>query len=247
MKISSEIEHLFTNNHDETKLPFTRDNIKEATNSTNQYLDRLPSFFGNTVHGFYSTLNQRNLSGFIGEVFKHALHEANNKLVPNPHPDGRPDVLDISKAATENYFSSCFDNQTNAPIRSKFAPFKHGGVEIKCTIGNTTNASQYDIGDSRIEKITRLNYWAHHAHECDLLGIYYDYCQKNNSSPQIKAAIFCKILEEDWHKVSVGRPDRKKTSNTSLNKQGVAKLKKSLLMHTNEDNYIENLRRIKYL
>lgn len=247
MKASPEIKFVFTSNHLESELPFSIQTITDATVTTNAYLKELPTFFGTSVHSFYSTLNQRNLSGFIGEVFKHALSSIDSELVPNPHPDGRPDVLVIREPEVSSYYDSCFRAEDNAPLREKFAPFQYGGVEIKCSIGNITKASQFDIGDSRVSKVTGITYWAHHAHECNLLGIYYDYCEHNEKNPQIKAITYAKICEDDWNAVSTGRPDSKKTSNTSINKKGVAKLKTGLLMHSDEDLYVDNLQRIRFL
>lgn len=241
------VDYVFTKNLDSKSLPFSEQDILAACKNTNEYLTQLPDFFGTTSYNFYSTLNQRNLSGFIGEVFKHALCAINKKLIPNPHPDGRPDVLGLFSEEIEIFYKSCFDGKSGAPLREYLAPFKYGGVEIKCTIGNTPKAGSFDIGDPRAHKISGLNYWAHHAHACDLLGIYYDYCESTNGNPQIKGVLFCPVLESDWHEVSVGRPDRKKTSNTSLNKQGVQKLKRSLFMHSSEEKYVNNLSRIGYI
>ena len=229
-------------------MPFSTSELERATNVTNEYLAELPALFDSTVHLFYTILNQRNLSGFIGEVYKHVLHAIRPDFVPNPHPDGRPDMLHLANPDVRKYFeNACFDPGTKGPIREKLAPFKYGGVEIKCSIGNTPNAGSLDIGQSRSALITGLTYWAHHAHACTLLGIYYDYCVLNEQSPQIKGLVYCDLIESDWNKVSVGRPDRKKTSNTSLNKTGVAKLRSSLLMHSTEPAYVNTFARLRFL
>jgi hypothetical protein len=229
-------------------MPFTQEELNEATYWTNKYLAELPTLFESTIVQFYTTLNQRNLSGFIGEVFKHVLFSLNQKFVPNPHPDGRPDILNLTASETWDYFEEmCFDKVSRAPLREYLAPFKYGGVEVKSTIGNTPNAGNLGIGESRSHLITGLNYWAHHAHKCNLLGIYYDYCNLTYCSPQIKGLIYCDLVEVDWHKVSVGRPDRKKTSNTSLNQEGVSKLKRSLIMHSSEEKYVQMFCRLGYL
>ncbi len=229
-------------------MPFDNQQIQDATHWTNKYLADLPGIFESSVVQFYTTLNQRNLSGFIGEVFKHVLHELCPNFVPNPHPDGRPDMLNLSDSAVKLYFeNTCFDSTSGAPIREHLAPFKYGGVEIKSSIGNTPKAGALEIGQSRSSLITGLNYWAHHAHACHLLGIYYDYCIDTNKSPQVKGIVYCPLLESDWHKVSIGRPDRKKTSNTSLNQSGVAKLRSSLIMHSVEPAYVKMFTRLGYL
>ena len=248
MPILSGTSFTFTPYATAAKLPFSHDQLQETTICTNEYLAKLPGLFESTVVQFYKTLNQRNLSGFIGEVYKHVLHAICPDFVPNPHPDGRPDMLYLKDPLVRRYYNEvCFDASSGAPIRDALAPFQPGGVEIKSSIGNTPDAGELEIGQSRSRLITGLNYWAHHAHACTLLGIYYDYCNATNNSPQIKGLVYCEVTESDWNKVSIGRPDKKKTSNTSLNKNGVAKLKKSLIMFSDEPDYIRLFKRLEYL
>lgn len=248
MSNSSANKFSFTGYAERASLPFTNKQIQEATELTNKYLAILPELFDSSVVQFYTTINQRNLSGFIGEVYKHVLHALCPSFVPNPHPDGRPDILDLGNPAVKRYFEkTCFDPSSGAPIREHLAPFRHGGIEIKSSIGNTPKAGELEIGQSRSSLITGINYWAHHAHACQLLGIYYDYCGLTKNSPQIKGLIYCNLIDSDWNKVSIGRPNRKKTSNTSLNKSGVTKLKNSLIMHSAEPAYISMFSRLGYL
>lgn len=245
---NSSVNYSFTKYAATAGMPFTQAELQEATQWTNKYLAELPGLFDSSIVQFYTTLNQRNLSGFVGEVFKHVIFALNKNYMPNPHPDGRPDILNLNSEIEKNYFEEvCFDPVSRAPLREYLAPFKYGGVEVKSSIGNTPSAGDLEIGQSRSELITGLNYWAHHAHECTLLGVYYDYCDQANNSPQIKGLIYCHLVESDWNKVSVGRPDRKKTSNTSLNQAGVGKLKRSLIMHSSESKYIKTLSRLGYL
>ncbi len=248
MSNSSTNNYVFTAYANKAGLPFDKNKLADATRWANKYLAELPTIFDSTVLLFYTTLNQRNLSGFVGEVYKHVLKAMCKDLIPNPHPDGRPDLLHIYSDEVRRYFEEqCFDPKTRGPIREALAPFKYGGIEIKSSIGNTPNAGALSVGQPRFNQITGLNYWAHHAHACTLLGIYYDYCSNTNSSPQIKGLLYCKVAESDWHKVSIGRPDSKKTSNTSLNQSGVAKLRSALVMHSSEPNYVKLFQRLGYL
>ena len=248
MSNSSASNYVFTSHAQNAGLPFAKEKLEEANLWTNKYLAELPSIFDSTVFHFYTTLNQRNLSGFVGEVYKHVLKALCKDFIPNPHPDGRPDILHLRNEEIRKYFKEkCFDPKTHAPIRDALAPFKYGGIEIKSTIGNTPKAGNFPVGQPRVATITGLNYWAHHAHACTLLGLYYDYCASTNSSPQIKGIVYCEIAESDWHKVSIGRPDRKKTSNTSLNQTGVKKLKAALVMHSSEAEYVRAFKRLGYI
>lgn len=247
MSSSSAPQFKFTATASAQNLPITNSDLIASVIKTNEYLIDLPTRFGSTSSSFYTILNQRNLSGFVGEVFKHVIHSLCPSFIPNPHPDGRPDLLNLSIETVAEYFkNNCFDRINNAPLREMLAPFLYGGIEIKASIGNTPSASDFPVGVPRNNVITGLNYWAHHAHECDLLGIYYDYCKIVNGSPQIKGLVFSKITATDWNKVSTGDPSKKKTSNTSLNKQGTAKIKSSLVLLSTEPTYVKMFERLQF-
>lgn len=236
MIISSKINDL--------NVPFSPANLLLAVDVTNEYLVNLPLKFSSDGLVFYNILNQRNLSGFIGEVFKQAISHVSEGFIPNPHPDGRPDILDLRTTDARNFFhEECFD-KSGFSIREKLAPFPFNGVEIKCTIGNIKNASALNIGTPRYRSVTGINYWAHHAHQCNLMGVYYDYSDEHSGMPQIMALIYTSLEAKDWNTVSTGRPDSKKTSNTSLNSLGATKLKRSLVLCTSKLNYIEMFRKI---
>lgn len=177
---------------------------------SNDYLANLPSAFNTDNVTFYKTLNQRNLSGFVGEVFKHSISAYTDRYTPNPHPDGRPDLLDLSMKESRSFFSDHCFSEDGAPQRSRLAPYPFGGIEVKSCIGSLKNASKFPIGKPRHEAVTSINYWAHHAHECELLGLYYDFCMQTDGSPQIKAAFFVSLEADDWNKVSIGDPQKKK-------------------------------------
>lgn len=219
-------------------------NMVDAILSTNEYLKDLPAVFSMDTIPFYTTLNQRNLSGFVGEVFKHSLCAYSERYIPNPHPDGRPDILDLAKPESKQFLDAICFSDNGIPQRQHLAPFRFGGIEVKSTIGNLKGASNFSIGIPRHANITSINYWAHHAHTCELLGLYYDFCTRNYGSPQIKAAFFGSLEASDWNKISLGNPNKKKTSNTSLNAKGVGKIRNSLICHSSEPEYVESLKRI---
>lgn len=237
MKLSAHVSDL--------GLPISPDVLVKAAARTNDYLAKLPERFGVAGSDFYSTLNQRNSSGFIGEVLKHSIPPLDPRFAPNPHPDGRPDLLDLSTPDNKRHFqTACFDPVTKAPRRDQLAPFVRGGIEIKCTVGNVRNASRFAVGAPRVSSVTGLTYWAHHAHACALLGAYYDFSADHNGSPQLRAIFFFRVVESDWNPVSVGHPDKKKTSNTSLNASGKRKLYRSLAAYDDAPKYVEMLGRI---
>lgn len=202
-------------------------------------------YFQLTPVHFYSILNQRNLSGFVGEIFANALASEVEHLKNNPHADGRPDLLDLRDEVAAQYFArACFDNE-GQPIRSSLAPFPYGGLEVKATIGSgfSRKASEMPIGFERRPFTRRLTYWAHHRHECTLLAIYFDFFAEVDRSPQLCAIFHAAIDSDDWHEVSVGREGSKKTSNTSLTKGGVAKLMNGLVAHSTDHLVVSALER----
>lgn len=219
--------------------------ILEAWRLADEFLIEAPALFDLSSEDFYTILNQRNLSGLVGEIFKHAMHRATPALVPNPHPDGRPDLLDLRMKATAAYFmDECFDPVSRTPIRAAFAPFKFGGFEIKATIGDTPSAVGLGIGESRAKIITNINYWAHHRHACELMGLYYDFDPNVAGDPQIKALFFASVQEEHWAPVSTGKPGKKKTSNTSLVKEGREAIKQGIIAYDNSEPYLSTFARL---
>lgn len=229
----------------ELNVPFSSENLSIAVDITNEYLVNLPLKFNSDGLVFYNILNQRNLSGFIGEVFKCAIAHISEGFIANPHPDGRPDILDLREDEAKKFFQGkCFDQSGKFSTRENLAPFPFGGVEIKCTIGNIKNSSALNIGTSRVKSVTGINYWAHHAHVCNLLGVYYDYSDDHSGMPQIMALMYTGLDSTDWNTVSNGKPNSKKTSNTSLNSSGTSKLKQSLVLCKNKSIYIDMFKKI---
>lgn len=248
MNSSSNIKYSSTSHPKAITCSISPETLQKAIKITNEYLINLPSFFA-TTDSFYEILNQRNLSGFLGEIFKKVICELDKNFIPNPHPDGRPDILHLENPSIVKHFNEeCFDQITKLPIRSFLAPFQFNGIEVKASIGSLRGAAKdFPIGKPRINDISSINYWAHHRHACNLLGIYYDFCEYNNGMPQIKALFFCSLVEDDWNKVSLGKAENKKTSNTSLNKDGISKLKNSLILYSNEQKYIDYFRKNNFL
>ena len=221
------------------------DDLTAAWKATDAFLADLPGTFGMDAAGFYSVLSLRNTSGFIGEVFKHAVASRAVGLALNPHADGRPDLLDVRAPEAARFLTSeCIDS-AGGPLRARLAPFPHGGVEVKCSIGKSPKgAGEMPPGVSRRRVVKGLTYWAHHRHACNLLGVYYDFDEAAGGAPQIKAIFMAPVEEDHWQRVSTGRPDRKKTSNTSLTSAGVSRVVAGLVAFDPEPACVEMLERI---
>ncbi|MDM0800979.1 hypothetical protein QTI34_10850 [Clostridium perfringens] len=244
------------------------DNTSIATNDilksivdTNNYLIKTTSSFNTLGFDLLSALNQRNISGTIGEIFKHFFCLNINNYTPNPHADGRPDILNLETTEAKEYFySKCINTIDGKTIANKYflTPFKYGGVEVKFTIGGTpsksskiklskdTNFSSFDIGVPRIEYIPNINWGSHHAHSLNLLGLYYDYYYvKDKYYPQILGAFFSPIEKSDWREVCRGSSNSKTTSATSLLPSGVLKMKSNCIIYIDDELYMYNFKRLK--
>ncbi len=232
--------------------------IKSAVRETNTYLSKLSNIFEELNFDLFGILGQRNLSGFIGEVFSHFLSRDTSDYTLNPHADGRPDLIDIStNAAIAHLQDDCYKyiDGKKVPIKELLAPFRYGGAEVKCTIGthSATSKAEYkhdngvedfELGISRIKYIKGLTYWAHHQHSTNMIGLYYDYYRPVSGIPQLLTVFMPMFNRHDWNKVSVGDKDHKKTSNTSLNASGKKKLYASCVYMVNDPTYIEKFKKM---
>ncbi|SFQ37362.1 hypothetical protein SAMN05421670_1811 [Psychrobacillus psychrotolerans] len=235
--------------------------VIDAVSETNNYLLTLSELFIELDFDLFEVLGQRNLSGLIGEIFSVFLAKKSNFLLNNPHPDGRPDIIFCRNDVELDYFTKgCFIDvgDRKFPLKSALAPYLYGGIEVKCTIGDPIKEYRKTIREEynnvkenfelympRVKYLKDLNWWAHHTHSSNLLGLYYDYYSKSNNLPQILAVFNSELVQTDWNKVSTGSSLGKKTSNTSLNKTGKQKMKTSCLCVIEDEIYIEKLQSIK--
>lgn len=214
---------------DSPQLRIPPRDVVVAVVGANRYLAELRGHFTRIGFNLYESLGQRNISGFVGEVFSRTLAKQTSSLIANPHPDGRPDLIDVSSVQARDHLRiRCYIRTTSdrpIPVKAQFTPFKFGGVEVKSTIGDFPQGFDTPrVGTPRCSRIRALTFWGHHRDCCNLLGIYYDYFVERDGAPQIVAVLHAKLEEADWNKVSVGKSESKKTSNTSLNSSGRAKL-----------------------
>lgn len=234
------------------------DTIIQCINATNLYINELVELFGSLNFDLFEVLGQRNLSGVIGEIFSRFFCQHYKNFVVNPHPDGRPDILNLNKKeALKHYQNNCFINMSGKliPKKSELAPFKFSGIEVKCTVGSPTatykkdlladtGKRNFELGMSRIKYLSGFNFWAHHRHSTNMICLYYDYFQSAKYRPQILGLFYVNLDKEDWHVVSLGSDSGKKTSNTSLNTKGLNKLYNGLITIVNNQDYIEKFKQL---
>jgi hypothetical protein len=229
-----------------------------AIEKTNEYLNQISQYFIDLDIEIFHILGQRNISGFIGEVFSKFLEKEIVDLKSNPHQDGRPDLINLSTIESKYFFSTSFVNENkNNPIKNNFTPYPFGGVEVKCSIGDFRpmrkevkskilqqkyGVDNIDIKIPRIDFFNGINYWAHHQDCSSLLGLYYDYYGKSKFNPQIISVFYAKLEREDWYGLSIGKEGSKKTSNTSLRPSGKDKIKRGMMSIIDDEYYIETLK-----
>ena len=235
-------------------LVITEEQIKNAILGTNDYLNNVSKYFLEIELEIFHILGQRNISGFIGEIFARFLEKEVDVLKSNPHQDGRPDLLNLSSDESKIFFLNSFsDSNHNNPIKERFTPYFYGGLEVKCSIGDTTsknrssillenyNVESFDVKIPRIDLFKGITYWGHHRDCSSLLGLYYDYYDKSDFNPQVISVFYSKLEVDDWSALSTGKEDSKKTSNTSTNASGREKIKNGLIAIINDKRYIEAL------
>lgn len=186
-----------------------------AATETNYYIEQLTQILNDLGFDIFVSLGQRNISGFIGEIFKNMLANRLDGLITNPHPDGRPDILAVETDEIKRYYSICFEtiNGSSVPIKDMLTPFRYGGIEIKCSIGSTSKSLSdryyqlyghgFDLYDPRVGFVDGITWWAHHNSATNLLGLYYDYYAAKHGIPQIISGFYAELLPEDWNSVSI--------------------------------------------
>lgn len=226
-----------------------------VANETNDYIIKLTGLFSQLNFDIFYSLGQRNISGFIGEIYKNILASKYKELMPNPHSDGSPDILLLDTQESVDYFvHDCFfetDNHRRIPKKDRLTPYLYGGIEVKCSIGSPDNKKYaratghtFQLYEPRVGYNKGITWWAHHSNSSNLLGLYYDYYAKARNIPQIIAGFYSELTQDDWNAVSTGDPNHKKTSNTSLNKDGLSKMKGNCLFYCTDTEYVNQLKSI---
>lgn len=238
------------------KYSLTSSDLISAAKETNKYIMNLVEIFSNIEFDIFYSLGERNVSGFVGEIYKNILASQHSVLITNPHPDGRPDILNLASSGAQNYYEKCFEeiNDRKNPIKSMLAPFKYGGLEVKCSVGTldekkskdfiSKNGHPFSVYDSRVGYLNNINWWGHHVSEIDLLGLYCDYYEALGGAPQILAGCYAKLYSDDWRALSTGNPNKKKTSNTSLNKYGLKKMRNNCMFCVEDLDYQEQVKKM---
>lgn len=173
-------------------------------------------------------LDQKVISGLVGEIFRAFLAEEASYLFSNPRDDGHPDLCAISNSAIaflSEYGITLPDVNANLS-KAIWTPYggeenRLPGVEIKATIIGTP--VQLKRGPRYLEA-KRPSWSAHHQDTPVLLGLVWDYV---DSLPTIVGAFFANSLDtshgkenQHWSHVSTPKDGSKGTSSCSLLLEG---------------------------
>jgi hypothetical protein len=235
--------------------------LLSAVVSSNNYIHEILYKFNELNIDFLESLGQRNLSGVIGEIFKHFLVRELKEFMLNPHSDGQPDLIFLNDNEKLSYYEKCFlkIGSKTLPIKDRFSPFKYGGIEVKCTIGThrfssadliSRNNTPFKSNESRINYLKDFTYVSHHRKTVDLVGLYYDYYEDAGFIPQILGVFFAQIPKVDWTEMTLPKENiktlktSKTTSFTALLPSGKKKLKDNSIILINNSNYIKRFKDI---
>jgi len=172
----------------------------------------------------FRILGMRNLSSFVGELFKDQLAVVmKDEVVPNPHQDGHPDLMALTSASKEYLMD--LEKAGRMSVKEFFSPFPFGGLEVKATCGDTPPARvrpKPSIGESRLPILTGLNWKAHHRETNYLLSIVWDFV---DGVPTVLAVFFRNDLgPNDWGRTVTPGTNSRTTSVSIMNAGGVRKM-----------------------
>ena len=217
------------------------DTIPRAVNVAHELIDDLYAVDLDVA----AVLGLRNLSAFIGELLAAAMVQvANGYLQANPHQDGYPDLLLLDR-----YGRSHWDRlEGRIDDKAPFSPFEGGGVEVKATCGSVPKPAicrrrgieRPDIGDTRIDAMTKYDWKAHHRETNNLVGILWDFW---GGRPRIVAAFYsAEIEQDDWGKIVQPQEGGGKTTSVSIMaRTGIEKMYQGWVCVLKEGGYPEFL------
>jgi hypothetical protein len=194
----------------------------------------------------FEILGLRNLSSFVGEVFKDQLARLMaGTVLSNPHQDGYPDLLALTPEAKQSL--KALEAQGLLSSKGHFSPFPYGGLEIKATCGDTPAArvrAKPKIGESRLEVVTGLVWKAHHRDTNYLVGLVWDFV---DNIPTVVAVFYRNDLTiEDWGKTVAPKEGSRTTSVSVMARQGVQKMAAGwLVLPSDRDTSVRILRAMK--
>lgn len=188
----------------------------------------------------FDLLGMRNLSAFVGEIFKNELWKlSKDKFMPNPHQDGYPDLMALTPEG-RLYIEK---NSARMSEKSLWSPYPFGGVEVKATVGETPRASELPkpgIGESRWPILKGADWKAHHQETNYLIGIFWDFI---STLPTVLAVFFRNDLTRaDWRSVVKPKPGGGRTTSVSpMTRAGVKKMGKGWLVLPAENDILAAL------
>lgn len=251
MRRPGEVDLRFTERSREV-ISLSPEGIRDAVIATNSALAMLHDVTAVYEVDVFQALGLRNLSSFVGEIFKKEVNVLHDDLfVPNPNQDGYPDLCARTREGCTYIERHTKDGRLNSD-KSLWSPYPYGGVEIKATCGNTPAArlrAKPAIGESRYAILTSAEWKAHHQLTKILLGIYWDFV---DGLPTVLAAFYRNDLDDrvgalnvDWGAVVHPRDDGGRTTSVSIMKRdGVRKMGEGWVVLPNIREILDPISRV---
>ena len=200
--------------------------ILKAVQNCHEIIDEINDF----KVDIFSILGMRNLSAFIGELLVLEIAEKLPKLLmKNPHQDGYPDLLLLSKSGKKEI--KRIRDQNLMLDKAPFSPFIAGGIEVKATCGAIPSAKDFNkkgikrcgIGDQRIDFMKSYDWKAHHQETNNLLGILWDFI---NGIPRIVSVFYSnELTKDDWGEIVTPKKGGGRTTSVSImTRRGIKKM-----------------------
>jgi len=132
----------------------------------------------------------------------------------------------------------------NTQDKAPFSGFETGGIEVKATVGSVPTPAQFrkkglrkpEIGDARIDFVTKYDWKAHHRKTNNLIGIYWDFVEKK---PIICGLFFGGGLTEgDWGKIIQPKKGGGRTTSVSImTRTGIYKMYENWIAVIDDQRY----------
>jgi hypothetical protein len=216
---------------------FSPKKVTKAMEETNNYIRRLHDFFEEKADtNLFRIIDKKATSGMLGEAFISVFEERSEELTNNPSSTGHPDMV------PQEYI----ENPELLPENNNWDQFQLGGVEVKSTCGNLKSgmAQQMDIGESRIDNLSGIEWKGHHTNINHLLALYWDYVE---GVPTLCAAFYSNDLTPDDFNMTRSRADGGNTTNVApTNAGGRNKILQNWIAIADKNEYIDFFRQSKF-
>jgi hypothetical protein len=200
----------------------TVDDVMKSVHQTNERLSMLP-------WNVYTSVDLKTISSMVGAFFCKGIEDHTSGIV-NPIEKGHPDVVPPDAATASE------EQLRNYPY----------GLEVKVTVGNVEQGSNLAAGQTRISKITSITWQAHHREVDKLLGLVWDFVQRDGlpyAYPAITGVFYTtELTQTDWGAIS--GTEGRNTKVSGMRSSGKLKMGRGWVAVLDRPEYIAKYSRI---